>query len=161
MSETPIQVHPRPSTVDAVGRKVGYVVAAGVNLFALWVANQLLSWAWPPFLTGAFEELLPILTVSFVASAAVNLLWVVWEPAWFRHLAQAALDAIGVAVVVRTWQVFPFDLSSGWETAARVALVLAVVAIGVATVVESVKAVASVGEGLRPGAPHRGRAHPV
>jgi hypothetical protein len=35
------------------------------------------------------------------------------------------LDAISVAVVVRTWQLFPFDFSgywSGWSTVGRILL---------------------------------------
>lgn len=38
-------------------RRVGYVAAAVVNGGMLWVANHLLGWGWPPFLTSSFEDL--------------------------------------------------------------------------------------------------------
>lgn len=132
---------------ERVGTKVGYLVAVAVNLVVLWVVGNLLDWGWPSFLTPAFDDLLPIVEVSLVASAAVNLVWVVWDPEWFHHLAQLGLNAIGMVVTVRTWQVFPFDLSSGWETTFRVGLVLCAIAIGIATVVETVKLVGSLPAG--------------
>lgn len=124
---------------ERVGTRVGYLVAAVVNLVVLWVVNQLLGWGWPPFLTPAFEDLLPLIGLSLVASAVVNLVWLVWDPEWFHHLAQIGLNVIGMVVTIRTWQVFPFDLSTGWETTFRVVLVVAAVGIAIATVVEVVK----------------------
>ena len=138
MAET-VDRDERRAPPSATGRKAGYVVAAAIDLVLLWVVNQLLGWGWPPFLTEQFEDLLPWLDVSFVAGAAVNLLWVVWEPAWLKHLGQAALNLIGVAVAVRTWHVFPFDVSSGWETTFRVVLVVAAVGASLATIVELAK----------------------
>jgi hypothetical protein len=106
-------------------RRVGYLVAVLVNGTMLWVVNNLLGWRWPPFLTSAFDELLPVIDLSLTAAIVVNLLWAWRDPTWFRHLGRIGLDAISVAVVVRTWQVFPFDFSgywSGWPTLGRIAL---------------------------------------
>jgi hypothetical protein len=113
------------SPKSPTARRVGYVVAVLVNAAMLWVVNNLLCWGWPPFLTSAFDELLPVIDLSLAATIVVNLSWAWRDPTWFRHLGQIGLDAIGVAVVVRTWQVFPFDFSgywSGWATVGRIAL---------------------------------------
>jgi hypothetical protein len=115
---------PKPTTT----RRVGYLVTAVVNGAMLWVANHLLGWGWPPFLTNAFEDLLPWVNVSLVAAIAVNLLWTWRDPAWFKHLAQLVLNAISLVVIVRSWQIFPLDFTgywSGWEALARVALGIA------------------------------------
>ena len=122
--------------------RAGYVVAAVVNLGALWLVNQLLGWGWPPFLTPEFEDLLPIIDVSLVASAVVNLCWACWDPTWFRHLGQIGLNLVSLVVAVRTWQIFPFDFSSStWETVTRMLVGLCIFGIVIATVVEAVKLV--------------------
>jgi hypothetical protein len=66
--------------IVANSRKIGYVVAAAVNVLVLWIANQLLDWEWPSFLTSEFDELLPIITVSCVAGVMVNLVLVWRDP---------------------------------------------------------------------------------
>jgi hypothetical protein len=119
---------PRSPTPPAAARRVGYLAAVLVNGAMLWIVNHLLGWGWPPFLTSAFDELLPVIDLSLAATMVVNLLWTWRDPRWFRHLGQIGLDAISVAVVVRTWQVFPFDFStywSGWPTLGRILLAVA------------------------------------
>jgi hypothetical protein len=37
-----------------------------------------------------------------------------------ESLGELATTGIGLAAAIRIWQVFPFDLSSGWSTAVRV-----------------------------------------
>ena len=98
------------------GRRFGYTVAIAVNVGLIYVVQNLLEWDWIPFLTGDFEQLVGIVTVSLVASAVANLLWIAYDGAWFRSAGQLMLNAIGLAVAIRTYRVFPFDLSSGWET---------------------------------------------
>ena len=131
------QVHPsveapgrasRPRATSSVGRRSGYIVSVVVNVVGLWVVNHLLSWGWPPFLTSAFEDLLPYVNASIIAGIVANVVWTLWDPDWLRHLGQIAVDVISFVAVVRTWQIFPFDLSGywgGWETIGRVVLVLA------------------------------------
>jgi hypothetical protein len=138
MSETEVRVEREPSG-RAPGRRAGYVAAAAVDLVCLWVVNHLLGWGWPSFLTPSFEDLLPYIQVSLVAGAAINVMWVIHDPEWLRHLAQAGLDVIGLVVAVATWRIFPFDLSSGWETVFRIVLVVSIVGISIATLVELVR----------------------
>ena len=131
-----------------MSRRVGYLVAASLNATLLWIAHHLLDWSWPAFLTGAFEDLLPFVTVSLVATVVVNLIWIAWDPTWFRHLAQLGLNLIAVVVTVRTWQIFPFDFSaypSWWETVARVLILLGIVGSAIGSVVELVKGAQAVG----------------
>ena len=118
-------------------RRVGYLAAALVNGALLWLVNHLLGWGWPPFLTHQFEDLLPWIRVSLVATIAVNLLWTWRDPAWLKHLAQLALNAIALVVIVRSWQIFPVDFTgswSGWETIARIAIGIAFFGVVVDTV---------------------------
>ena len=121
----------------APGRRGGYVIAIAMNAVGLWVTRRLLDWGWPRFLTEDFEQLLPILTVSFVAGMVVNALFVVADPPRFKALCNVVTSVISLVVAVRTWQVFPFDFSSyafDWTWVARVLIVIAVVGSGIAVV---------------------------
>ena len=121
----------------ASGRRAGYVVAVAVNALALWVARHLLEWGWPRFLTDEFDQLLPILTASFVASMVVNALFVLADPPRFKALGNMVTSAISLVVAVRTWQVFPFDFSTyafDWTWVARLVIVLAAVGSGISMV---------------------------
>ena len=121
----------------APGRRGGYVIAIAMNAVGLWVTRRLLEWGWPRFLTDDFDELLPILTVSFVAGMVVNALFVVADPPRFKALCNVVTSVISLVVAVRTWQVFPFDFSSyafDWTWVARVLIVIAAVGSGIAVV---------------------------
>ena len=121
----------------APGRRFGYVIAIAMNAVGLWVARHLLQWGWPRFLTDEFDQLLPILTVSFVAGMVANGLFVLADPPRFKALCNAVTSVISVVVAVRTWQVFPFDFSTyayDWTWVARVVIVLAAVGSAIAVV---------------------------
>lgn len=122
----------------AAGRRFGYVVAVAINGVLLWVVHQLLDWQWPRFLTEDFEQLLPIVSLSFVASMIANALFVLVDPPWFKALAGVVTSAISLAVSIRTWQVFPFDFSTyavDWSTLVRVLVALGIVGSAIATLV--------------------------
>lgn len=128
----------------APGRRGGYVIAIAMNAVGLWVTRRLLEWGWPRFLTDDFDQLLPILTVSFVAGMVVNALFVVADPPRFKALCNMVTSVISLVVAVRTWQVFPFDFSSyafDWTWVARVLIVIAAVGSGIAVVANLIGAV--------------------
>ena len=121
----------------APGRRGGYVIALAMNAVGLWVTRRLLEWGWPRFLTDDFDQLLPILTVSFVAGMVVNALFVVADPPRFKALCNVVPSVISLVVAVRTWQVFPFDFSSyafDCTCVPRVLIVIAAVGSGIAVV---------------------------
>ena len=53
-------------------RRLGYLVGVGVSAGILFVVNNLLAWDIVPFLTDDFDQLLPIVNASLVASIVVN-----------------------------------------------------------------------------------------
>jgi hypothetical protein len=136
---------PPPAARDtrpSAAQRFGYGLAVVLNGLMLWVAHQLLDWGWPGFLTADYEDLLPWVTVSFVASMAANAAFVVHDRGWFRPLADLITSVIGLAVAVKTWTVFPFDFSTDdrdWTGLARVVLVIAIVGTLIGVIVNAVK----------------------
>ena len=111
----------RPSRA---ARRAGYVVAALVNAVLLILANVSPGWQAVPFLTDAMERVIALVNLSFAASLAANLLYLVADPRWFRALGELVTTLISLVVMVRVWQVFPFTFGDGdtWRVLFRIAL---------------------------------------
>ena len=128
-------------------------MAIAVNGVILWIANSLLGWGWPPFLTPAFDDLLPWIDASLAATMAVNLLWDFRDPSWFRHLGQIGLDIISIVVTVRTLQIFPLDFTdywAGWEILVRIAIAVAFVGLVIDIITRAVVLAGSTRSGASP-----------
>lgn len=124
-----------PSATDdilaRVGRRVGYALALGANVALLWVVHQLLAWGWPGFLTEDFDRVLPVVTAALVAGIVVDVALIVEGGERLRAPADLVTAGFCVAVMIRTWTVFPFDFS-GWGRDWSWLLRVGIVALGVA-----------------------------
>jgi hypothetical protein len=123
-------------------RRFGYSVAIAVNIFMLWIMNNLLEWGWPSWLTSEFDQVLPIINVSIVATIIVNLAYVVYDTAWFKSMLQVGLLVVSLVATVRLYQVFPFDFSAysfNWEAVTRGILIFVCVAMGIGLIAEFAK----------------------
>jgi hypothetical protein len=129
-----------PRRQPLAGRRTGYVIAVAVNAAVLFLINVWPGWDAVPFLTGDTEQVLGLVNVSLAVSVAANLAYLVHDPPWFRALGEALTAAIGFVVLVRLWQVFPFDVGSAWATVLRVLLALAALGTAIGVIVQSVAA---------------------
>ena len=59
----------RPSPAS---HRAGNIVPVAINAVMLWGAHRVLGWGWFPWLTQAWEQVLPLLTASLVAAIVVN-----------------------------------------------------------------------------------------
>ena len=84
---------------------------------------------------------------------AANLVYLAYDPPWLKSLGDLATTGIGLAAAIRIWQVFPFDVSSGWSTAVRVLLIVAIAGSCIALVVQIV----TLARWLADHTPHGGR----
>jgi hypothetical protein len=133
----------RPDERSAL-RRFGYLVAAFVNGLLLWVSHQLLDWGWPAFLTEEFEQVLGVITLSFVASIGVNLIRVGDDRGRVYAATELVTAAFGVVVGVRVWEVFPFDFrayATDWTWLVRWVLIVAIVGSAIAVIVNLVRLV--------------------
>ncbi len=95
-----------------------------------------------PFLTDEFERVLPIITVSLAATLAVNLIYLSYDPAWFKSFGQIVVAAVSLAAAIQMYRVFPFDFAAyefNWTAVARGVLILAMVGTGIGILVEGGK----------------------
>jgi hypothetical protein len=122
----PVNVR-RPS-VSA--RRFGYILAATITAAMFYIINVWPGWHEVPFLTDDTGQVLWLVNASLVASIAANVVYAAYDPPWLKSLGDLVTTGIGLAVLVRVWQVFPFDFSSysvNWGVLARFLLVVAIV----------------------------------
>jgi len=133
----------RPAVGD---RRVGYVVAVLVNAAVLYAVNVWPGWQALPFLTEDMRLVLGLVNASMLVSIVANM--VVADPRWLKALGDIVTTAVGIAALVRMWQVFPFDFSGSsfdWALVVRVAMGVAIGGSAIALVVAFVSFVKSVG----------------
>ncbi len=132
---------PRTPTLSS-RRSNGYLAAILVNAVLLYVANNLLGWGFPRFLTSDFGRVLWIINLSLVATIIVNFAYLGFDGNWFKSATQIGLNALTLTVSVRMYQVFPFDFSSyqfDYTAIARIVIILTIVGTLAAMIVELVK----------------------
>jgi hypothetical protein len=124
-------VHP-PTTGSHVtphvgSHRAGHVVAVLVNLLVLYLVNVRPGWDAVPFLTAETTQVLPWVNASLWVTVVAESLYVAWDTGWFRALGDIVTTSVGLAALVKLWEVFPLDVTGTWEVLARVVLVLGVV----------------------------------
>jgi len=119
-----------------------YVAAIFINLGLLFVANNLLAWSVPSFLTADFTQVLWLIDVSLLASVMVNLVYLIYDPTWFKSVCQICLNVVSLSVIGLMYRVFPFDFSLSrfdWAPVTRVVLILTMVGTMAGMIVELVR----------------------
>lgn len=127
-------------------RRVGYVVAAALNLLMLYLVNVSPGWEALPFLTSRTELVLPIINASIVVGVVANIVYVAADPLWLRSLGDLVTTTVGLAAMVRLWQVFPFSFAEStvpWEVLVRWVLGVGIAGSAIAIVVALVSLVRS------------------
>lgn len=123
-------------------RRVGYAVAIAVNVVMLVIAVNLLDWGWFPWLTSAFDDVVPLIVFSLAVSIVLNAAWLFFDPPRFRSVGQIITNVVSVIVTVRLYQVFPFDFSPydfNWGAVARIVMIVAAVGAAVGALADVAK----------------------
>ena len=97
-------------------------MAAVINGALLYLVNRRPGWDALPFLTSETPQVLGLVNAAIVAGIVVNLVYLFADPPRLRSLGDLVTTGIGLAAMVRIWQVWPISFTSGgfpWETVAR------------------------------------------
>jgi len=129
----------RPARRPSAGtRRAGYGCGILFSAALLFVLNGSPGWQAIPFLTSDTGQVLWLVNLSLAAGIAANFVYLAYDPPWLKSLGDLVTTGIGLASAIRIWQVFPFDLSSGWSTAVRVLLIVVIAGSCIALVVQIV-----------------------
>lgn len=122
---------------NAGSRRIGYLVGAAVDGVLLYLINVRPGWQALGFLTEDTPDVLGLVNLSLALGLVVYLVYVLHDPPWTRALGDLVTAAVSMAVLVRVWQVFPFEFTGSfdWATLSRVVLVLAMIGTGVGLLV--------------------------
>ncbi|MBO4206813.1 hypothetical protein [Micromonospora echinofusca] len=150
-----------PARRPSVGaRRFGYLAAITVNVVLLTLINGRPGWRAVPFLTDAAGQVVGLVNASIVAGVVVTATYLRYDAPWWRSLGDLATSVVGLAALVRLWEVFPFafpDPSVDWPLVARVVLAVSIAGTVVGIVVQGVTLLARlVGAGrggVRPAGP--------
>ncbi|MGH4025199.1 MAG: hypothetical protein ACRDRV_11535 [Pseudonocardiaceae bacterium] len=118
------------------------MIAAVLNAALLYLLNVAPGWQALSFLTKDTPHVLALVNFSLLAGVVVNAMYLACDPPWLKSLGDLVTTGIGLAVLIRLWQIFPFDFSGtsfNWTLLVRVVLVVAAVGavIGMVTQVVS------------------------
>ena len=82
-----------------------------------------------PVLTADTARVLGLVNLSLAVGIAANVLYVMYDARWSRSFGDLVTIGLGLAVLVRVWQVFPFDFpgSFNWPLLVPTVLVVAIV----------------------------------
>jgi len=120
-------------------RRVGYVIAVAVNVALLYLVNVWPGWSGIPFLTDETTAVLGIVNVSLAVGVVANLLYVAYDSPTLKALGDFVTTGIALGVLIRVWQVFPFDFDESavnWHMVVRSVLVVALLGTIVGLVVQ-------------------------
>lgn len=95
---------------DRPNKPIHYIAGGIFDGIFLYVLHQLPRWN-VPFLTPAYPQILPAVTVSLAVQMVLYAVLIVVHPLWLHYLAQVTFAAVSAVALVVTLRVFPFDFS--------------------------------------------------
>jgi hypothetical protein len=114
---------------DPAARRPGYAIGVVVGFVLLYLVNVRPGWEAVPFLTGAFDQVLALVNASIVVGLVANVVYLLRDTPRLKAFGDLVVTAVGLAALVRVWQVFPFDFPAGsvdWALAAHWALAIGI-----------------------------------
>lgn len=126
----------RTPPLSRVTRSFGYLIAIALNMLFLYVVNVWPGWQALPFLTEGTPQVLSLLNLALAAGIVLNAAFLIYDGPWFKDLGYLLADAIGLALLVRIWQVFPFDFT-GWAVLLIHALLVVAIVVIVISMITS------------------------
>ncbi len=121
---------------EKYSKKSKYIGAIVVNIILLYIFNNLLSWH-IYFITSALNEVLWIINLTVIATIIGNIILLIFNPKWFKHIVKIILNILAIAAVYSIYSIFPFNFSSflaDWSV--TIALIFVMIGIAIATIIE-------------------------
>jgi hypothetical protein len=137
-------------------RRAGYVIAIVINAMLLYVVNVWPGWQAVSFLTEDTRQVLGLVNLLLAAGVVANVAYLAHDGPRLKALGDLVTTGIGLAALVRVWQVFPLDFhgwSYDWSFLVHVLLIVGMVGASIGILVELVLLLRQLANGgARPGA---------
>lgn len=141
-------IRPSTSRRSGPGTRVGYAVAAAINLVLLWLIDVSPGWQSLSWVTSEATAVVPWVNAALATSAAVNAFYLVRDTPLLKSVGDLVSSVASLASAIVTWHVFPFDLHGGWLVLVPVLVVVATIGSAIAVIANLVRATrAAVGAG--------------
>lgn len=117
-------------------KKSQYIGAIIVNIILFYIFNNLLNWH-IYFITNALNEILWVINIAITATIIGNIILIIFNPEWFRHIIKIILNIFAFTAVYSIYSIFPFNFSLfliDWSV--TIALIFIMAGILIATIVE-------------------------
>jgi hypothetical protein len=133
-------MHKQGAGPGVVARRVGYAIAVLVNLVVLYLFNVQPGWRSASFLTDDTPQVLVLLNLSLVAGIVANVVYILIDGPWVKAIGDLTTTTISLAVLIRLWQVFPFDFTAwtvNWGLIIRAVVAVALAGTVIGLVVQT------------------------
>ena len=132
----------RPSKKSSpTSRKIGYIVSIVFMLVFLYILRHLRDWG-VTFLNEDFEKCLFYIEISIYASIAAQVLFLLYDNRWFRHLVLGIANIFSALSVIMIYVIFPFDFGDAdWVKWVKIGLLIVFGITVITIIIEIVKGV--------------------
>lgn len=113
----------------AGARRTGYALALVINGVVLYLVNIWPGWQALQFLTDDTAEVLGLVNLSLIVGMFANAIYLIVDSPRVKAVGDALMLAIGLAVLVAVWEVFPFAFPIGfdWNLVVRILIVVSMI----------------------------------
>jgi len=105
-------------------RKIGYVVVILIMIVILYLVRNYEDWHFK-FLTKEFSKVLFYIELSIYANIVANILFILYDNRWFKHLIQAVTDVAGALSLIMFYVIYPLNIEHGnWDKWIKIGLLV-------------------------------------
>jgi len=90
--------------------KSEYIFAVIANLIILYIANNIMNWNLS-FISSTFSQVLWAINLAIGSVIIGNILFLIYDPSWFRHLLKVFINILGLMAVYTFYIIFPLNFS--------------------------------------------------
>jgi len=121
-------------------RQFGYIVSILFNIFFVYISNNLLNWNVSLF-TDDFAKCLWAINLSLGVTIFINFIFIFFDRKWFKNFMQAFGNVFAFISAFVFWRVFPLNLTESMASLVNFALIIALGAIVLSTMIELLGAI--------------------
>jgi hypothetical protein len=131
----------KSSKKSSPARKIGYIFAIVFMILAIYVLRHLREWG-VTWLNEDFEKCLFYIELSIYVSIAAQVLFILYDNRWFKHLIQGITNVFGALSTIMIYVIFPFNFGDAhWVKWLKIGLLIVFVITVISIIVEIVKGI--------------------